>query len=80
MLFDGDFVSIMPSLMMAGDLVRGSFQLVPLPIPASVRLAGLIHPPSRALSAPARAFVQALRAFVGDLANRGLADITIGNT
>jgi LysR family pca operon transcriptional activator len=80
MLFDGDFVSIMPSLMMAGDLMRGSFQLVPLPIPASVRLAGLIHPPSRALSVPARAFVQALRAFVGDLANRGLADITIGNT
>jgi LysR family transcriptional regulator, pca operon transcriptional activator len=80
MLFDGDFVSIMPSLMMAGDLLRGSFQLVPLPMPPSVRLAGLIHPPGRALGAPARAFVQALRGFVEDLADHGLADITIGDT
>jgi LysR family transcriptional regulator, pca operon transcriptional activator len=79
-LFDGDFVSIMPSLMMAGDLIRGSFQLVPLPMPPTVRLAGVIHPAGRALAAPARAFVQALRSFVDELAQRGLADITIGNS
>jgi LysR family pca operon transcriptional activator len=80
MLFGGDFLSIMPSLMMAGDLMRGSFQLVPLPIPASERSAGVIRPAGRALGAPARAFVQALRGFVEDLADRGLADITIGDS
>jgi LysR family pca operon transcriptional activator len=80
MLFGGDFVSIMPSLMMAGDLMRGSLKLVPLTMPASVRSAGIIRPAGRALEAPARAFVQILRDFVEDLANRGLADITTGDT
>ncbi len=80
MLFSGDSVSIMPSLMMAGDLMRGSLTLVPLPLPASVRLAGLIRPAGRSLAGPARAFVQALRGFVEDLASRGLADITIRDT
>jgi LysR family pca operon transcriptional activator len=79
MLFDGDFVSIMPSLMMAGDLMRGALQLVPLPMPPSVRMAGLIHPAGRPSGVPARAFAQTLRGFVEDLANRGFADITNGN-
>ncbi|MBV8663131.1 MAG: hypothetical protein JO107_08505 [Hyphomicrobiales bacterium] len=73
-------MSIMPSLMMAGDLMRGSLTLVPLPLPASVRLAGVIRPAGRSLAGPARAFVQALRGFVADLASRGLAEITIGDT
>jgi LysR family pca operon transcriptional activator len=53
MLFGGDFVSIMPSLMMAGDLMRGSLKLVPLPIPGPVRSAGIIRPADRALEAGA---------------------------
>lgn len=80
MLFGGDFLSIVPSLMMAGDLMRGSLELVPLPIPPSKRLAGIIRPAGRPLAAPARAFVDALRGFIGELADRGLADITIGDS
>jgi LysR family transcriptional regulator, pca operon transcriptional activator len=75
MLFGGDFVSIVPSLMMAGDLVRGSLKLVPLPIPAAVRLAGVIRPAGRELGAPAWMFMQVLRSFVRDLVEQGLADI-----
>lgn len=80
MLFGGDFVSIMPSLMMAGDLMRGSLKLAPLPIPAEVRLAGIIRPAGRELGAPARMFVRALRAFVHDLAAQGLANMSVDIT
>ena len=80
MLIGGDFLSIMPSLMMAGDLLRGALRLAPLPLPPTQRLAGIIHRAGRAPTPAARAFLDALKGFVGDLAERGFADITIGNT
>lgn len=79
MLLGGDFLSIMPSLMMAGDLMRGALELDPLPVSAPERLAGVIRPAGRPLPFAARAFVEALRAYVGDLADRGLTDITSSN-
>ena len=79
LLIGGDFLSLVPSLMMAGDLMRGALQLAPLPIPAAPRLAGIIRPPARPLTPAARAFIDVLVGFVGELAERGLADITIGN-
>ena len=80
MLIGGDFLSLMPSLMMAGDLMRGALKLAPLPIQSPVRLAGFIKPGDRPLSPAARAFLDALVGFVRDLAERGLTDITNGNS
>jgi LysR family pca operon transcriptional activator len=80
MLHGGDFLSIMPRLMMVGDLLRGTLQLVPLPIPSPERPAGLIRPRDRAPPPTARVFIEVLRGYVGELAERGLADITIGTS
>ncbi len=79
MLIGGDFLAIMPSLMMAGDLLRGALELRPLPLPPSQRLAGVIRRAGAAATPAGRAFLDALSGFVGELAQRGFADITIGN-
>ena len=44
MLHATDLISVMPRLMMVGDLLRGTLRVVPLPIPAPDRPAGLILP------------------------------------
>jgi LysR family transcriptional regulator, pca operon transcriptional activator len=80
MVMGGDFLSIMPSLMMAGDLLRGALQLAPLPLPHNQRLAGVIRRVGGAPTPAGRAFLDALKGFVGELAERGFADITIGNS
>jgi LysR family pca operon transcriptional activator len=80
MLISGDFLSIMPSLMMAGDLLRGGLKLAALPLPPTERLAGIIRPAAKPLPPAARAFVEALKVFVRELAERGFADITIRNS
>ena len=65
----------MPRLMMVGDLLRGTLKVVPLPIPAPDRPAGLILSSERTLAPAGRALVQCLRAFVTEIAARGVADI-----
>ena len=57
--------------MMVGDLLRGALRVVPLPVPAPPRPAGLVvppirHPPRR------RGLHRALRGHVADIAARGL--------
>ena len=52
--------------------------MVPLPIPAPDRPAGLILPRDRELPPAGRAFVECLRAHVAIVA-RGLAPITAGD-
>jgi LysR family pca operon transcriptional activator len=79
MLLATDMVSVMPRLMMAGDLLRGALQVVPLPGPAAPRPAGLILPPGRLLPPPARTFVDCLRAHVAEIGQRGLTAITVGD-
>lgn len=73
MLYGGDFLSIMPRLMMVGDILRGSLRLAPLPIASPERPAGLIRRGDAPLSPAARRFVEILREYVADLARRGLA-------
>lgn len=68
MLLATDMVSVMPRLMMAGDLLRGSLRVVPLPVPAPPRPAGLVLPRDRPLPAAGLAFVAALRAHLAALA------------
>jgi LysR family pca operon transcriptional activator len=79
MLLATDLISVMPRLMMAGDLLRGALRVVPLPIPALDRPAGLILPRDRALPQAGRAFVECLRAHVAEVMQRGLTPITGGN-
>jgi len=76
MLHATDMISVMPRLMMAGDLLRGTLRVVPLPIPAPPRPAGLILARDRPLPAPAQAFVACLRAYLAEIGQRGLTDIT----
>jgi LysR family pca operon transcriptional activator len=75
MLHATDLISVMPRLMMVGDLLRGTLKVVPLPIPAPDRPAGVIRPRDRPLSNAGRSFVQCLRAFVAEIAERGVAGI-----
>ena len=62
-----DLVSVMPRLMMAGDLLRGTLRVVPLPVPAPPRPAGLVLPRDRPLPAAGTAFVDALRTHLAEL-------------
>ena len=81
MLHGTDVLSVMPRLMMVGDLLRGTLRVVPLPIPAPDRPAGVILPRGRALPSAGLAFVACLRAYVAEITQRGIAlSITNGNS
>ncbi|MBV8591787.1 MAG: LysR family transcriptional regulator [Acetobacteraceae bacterium] len=78
MLIGSELLSIMPRLLMVGDLMRGTLRVVPLPVPAPDRPAGLILPVGRALPPAGRAFAEYLRAYVAEIGRCGLARITNG--
>jgi LysR family pca operon transcriptional activator len=81
MLHGTDLLSVMPRLMMVGDLLRGTLRVVLLPIPTPDRPAGLILPRGGALSQAGLAFAECLRAYVAEIAERGLAPaITLGDS
>ena len=81
MLHGTNMISIMPRLMMAGDLLRGTLGVAPLPIATPDRPSGLILPRGRKLPAAGQMFVNCLRSHVADLARRGIAEtITGGNS
>lgn len=73
MLHGTDMLSVMPRLMMVGDLLRGTLRVVPLPIPAPDRPAGLIQLRGRALSGAGQAFAAGLRVYVAEITGRGIA-------
>lgn len=75
MLLATDCLSVMPRLMMTGDLLRGALRVVPLPIPAPPRPAGLVLPADAAPSPAAAAFLACLRDHLAEIAARGLADM-----
>jgi LysR family pca operon transcriptional activator len=72
MMHDTDMLSVMPRLMMVGDLLRGSLRVVPLPVPAPDRPAGLILPRDRELPPAGNAFIAALRRYVDEISEQGL--------
>lgn len=81
MLHGTDLLSVMPRLLMVGDLMRGTLRVVPLPIPAPDRPAGLILPRGGPLSSAALAFAEHLRAYIAEIAERGFAPaITSGDS
>ena len=67
-----DLISIMPRLMMVGDLLRGTLRVVPLPVLAPRRPAGLIHFRDRALPPASTVFVECLKAYLAEIAAKGL--------
>ena len=78
MLHGTDAIAVMPQLLMVGDLLRGTLRVVPLPIAAPDRPAGLILPRGRPLPPAGYVFVSCLRAHVTELANRGIAQPITG--
>ncbi len=72
MLHDTDRLSVMPRLMMVGDLLRGTLQVLALPIEAPPRPAGLITATGRELPPAARTFVECLREYIAEIEARGL--------
>lgn len=72
MLHDTDRLSVMPRLMMVGDLLRGTLQVLALPIEAPPRPAGLVIAAGRDLPPAARTFVDCLRAYIAEIEARGL--------
>ncbi len=75
MLLASDCLSIMPRSMMVGDLLRGALRVVPLPVPAPPRPAGIIRAADPPPSAATTAFVAALAAFVAEAAPHVQADM-----
>ena len=71
LLYATDHITIAPRLMMAGDLLRGSIRVVPLPIGMPGRPAGLIHRRDRPLLPNARTLVAVLRAYLEELEGKG---------
>lgn len=75
MLLDTDMISAMPRLMMAGELLRGTFRVVPLPVRAAGRPAGVILPKDGTLRPGGGAFLQALRGYVAEIGDLGLTPV-----
>lgn len=73
MLLASDCLSVMPRSMMVGDLMRGALRVVPLPVPAPPRPAGIIRPAEPPPSAAAAAFIAALQDHAAAVAAHGLA-------
>lgn len=67
-----DAISVMPRLMMTGDLMRGTLRVLPVPFAAPERPAGLILLAGTVLPPAGEAVVSGLRAYVAELAERGL--------
>ncbi len=71
MLLASDCISIMPRSMMVGDLLRGALKVVPLPVPAPPRPAGIIRAAEPAPAAATLAFIRALQRHAADVAAHG---------
>lgn len=67
MLLATDHISVMPRSMMVGDLLRGTLRVVPLPVPAPPRPAGLVLPADPPPSPAVAAFIDALRAYAAEI-------------
>jgi LysR family transcriptional regulator, pca operon transcriptional activator len=72
MLHATESISVMPRLMMVGDLLRGTLRVVPLPIYAPRRPAGLILPSDRPLTAAGQSFVDCLHDYIAEAALLGI--------
>ena len=72
MMHDTDILSIMPRLLMVGDLLRGALRVVPLSVSTPERPAGLILHRDREILPAGAAFVEVLRRYVDEISRQGL--------
>ncbi len=75
MLLASDCISIMPRSMMVGDLLRGALKVVPLPVPAPPRPAGIIRAAEPAPAAATLAFIRALQRHAAEVAAHGFGAV-----
>jgi LysR family pca operon transcriptional activator len=80
MLLATDHLSVMPRSMMVGDILRGTLRVLPLPILAPPRPAGLVLPASPAPSPAAGAVIAVLRAYAAEIARHALEDMQDADT
>jgi LysR family pca operon transcriptional activator len=81
MLMETDMLSVMPRSMMLGDLVRGALRVVPMPIHAPERPAGLIWRRAGERSQARVLFTDCLRNYLAEIGTAGLSElITPGNS
>jgi len=72
LLLTGNFISAMPKVLVAGDLERGLLRLIPIPLPAPPRRAGIIY--REGLSDAGKLLVAAIGREVERLAASGIID------
>jgi LysR family pca operon transcriptional activator len=70
-----DAYTIMPPMVLLGDINRGSLVARSLPIPSPERPAGIITARDRKLNAAAQAFIACLREHIQEIVETGLASI-----
>jgi LysR family pca operon transcriptional activator len=71
LLLGGNTVTVLPRMMLAGDLLRRTVRIVPLPVPTPSRPAGLIMLRHRKPSPGIDALVKILRRYIGELRAAG---------
>ena len=76
MVLGSDMVTVMPRMVMGGDLLRGQVRLVSLAAPVMPRPAGVITNPRRGVSPGAQLLVGVIRETIAQLAISGDVDIT----
>lgn len=69
-LYSTDSLAVLPHMMLAGDLMRGTVRLLPLGSAEPPRPAGLIRRGDTALLRNAQAFVDAARGYVAEIESR----------
>lgn len=74
MLLASECISIMPRSMMVGDLLRGGLKVVPLPVPAPPRPAGLIRAAEPAPGPATQAFIRALQRHAAEVTALGFGE------
>lgn len=80
MLLASDAISIMPRSMMVGDLLRGALQVVPLPVPAPPRPAGVILPADPPPTPAVSVVIEALGAYLAAIEARGFGGMPNADT
>jgi LysR family pca operon transcriptional activator len=74
LVLSGQALTVLPRVMMAGDLLRGAVRIVPLDIPGPARPAGLITLRHRQRSPGLQALAAALREYLASVQGTGLFD------
>lgn len=76
MVLQTDAITVMPRLMMAGDVARGQVRAIDLRLPMPARPAGIITNPRRGLTTGANILIGAIRATISEMASSGEIAIT----